>query len=197
VLSSLVAEEHFDVFGAAGVPMRTGNSHDRLTPFGVYPARDGHVAIVAFRPEWMKGLLDAMGRPELLADPRFASRGPRMKHAAALNEMIEAWTGTLSTAELMRELADKRNVPIVPVRAPSEVLHDPALLQRGAVMKLEHPKMGATQAYGMGNPIHFSKGHAQFDIPAQELGDANDEVYGSLLKLTPDELAALRRDRVI
>ena len=83
-LASIVAEEHFDVFGAAGVPLRTGNSHDRLTPFGVYACKDGHAAIVAFRPEWMRGLLEALGRPELLTDPRFASRGPRMKNAKVL-----------------------------------------------------------------------------------------------------------------
>jgi crotonobetainyl-CoA:carnitine CoA-transferase CaiB-like acyl-CoA transferase len=196
-LSSMVAEEHFDIFGQAGVPMRTGNSHDRLTPFGVYSCRDGHVAIVAFRPEWMKGLLDAMGKPELLTDPRFASRGPRMKHAAALNKMIEQWTHTKTVAEVMHELSGQREVPAVPVRTPQQVLSDPALLERGAVMKLEHPKMGTTVAYGMGNPIRFSKAHAQFDQPAQEIGDANQEIYRGLLGLTDGEIDALRAARVI
>jgi len=196
-ISSIVAEEHFDVFGAAGVPMRTGNSHDRLLPFGVYPCKDGHAAVVAFRPEWMEGLLDAMGRPELLTDPRFSSRGPRLKNAKVFNDLIEQWTRTLTVAELVHELVDKRDVPVVPVRAPNQVLMDPALLERGAVMKLEHPKMGATVAYGMGNPIRFSDAHAQFDQPAQELGEANDEVFGSLLNLSREEIEALRADRVI
>jgi len=196
-LASIVAEEHFDVFGAAGVPMRTGNSHDRLLPFGVYPCKDGHAAIVAFRPEWMKGLLEAMGRPELLTDPRFASRGPRLKNAKVFNDLIEQWSRTMSVAELVRELVDRRGVPVVPVRTPQQVLMDPALLERGAVMKLEHPKMGSTVAYGMGNPIRFSEANAQFDQPAQELGDANAEVYGGLLSLSEDEIEALRAQRVI
>jgi formyl-CoA transferase len=196
-LSSLVAEEHFDIFGQAGVPMRTGNSHDRLTPFGVYACKDGHAAIVAFRPEWMKGLLDAMGKPELLTDPRFASRGPRMKNASVLNAMIEAWTRNRTVAEVMEELARKRDVPVVPVRTPQQVLSDPALLERGAVVKLKHPKMGDTEAYGMGNPIRFSKANAQFDQPAQELGDANQEIYGGLLKLSASEIDELRAARVI
>ena len=55
-LASMVAEEHFDIPAEDGAPMRSGNSHDRLVPFGVYPCRDGAVAICAFRPEWMKGL---------------------------------------------------------------------------------------------------------------------------------------------
>lgn len=61
-LASMVADEHFDLAAHGGMPIRSGNSHDRLAPFGVYSCTNGHVAIVAFRPEWMVGLLEAMGR---------------------------------------------------------------------------------------------------------------------------------------
>ena len=196
-LASLVAEEHFDVVAQSGVPLRTGNSHDRLAPFGVYACKDGYAAIVAFRPEWMKGLLDAIGRPELLEDPRFASRGPRVKHAGALNEIIEAWSRTQTTDELVHELLEKRGVPAAPVRTPKEVLHDPHMHERGAVMRLQHAKMGSLQAFGMGNPIQFSKAQAQFDEPTQELGAANEQVYGGLLKLSASEIDELRRSGVI
>lgn len=196
-LASMVAEEHFDISAAAGAAMRTGNSHDRLAPFGVYPCKDGHVAIVAFRPEWMTGLLDAMGRAELIQDPRFAARGPRMQHAAALNEIIEAWTAQLTTHELVHELFDKRAVPAVVVRKPVEMLNDPALHERGAVMKLAHPVMGDAHAVGMGNPIQFSKANAQFDIPAQHLGQANADIYGGLLQLSAAEIRELGAAGVI
>src|SRR5262249_13263454 len=74
-LASLLAEEHFDIFSRDGYPVRSGNRMDRLTPFGVYQTSDGHVAIAGFSPEWLKGLLDAVGQTHLLADPRFSSRG--------------------------------------------------------------------------------------------------------------------------
>ena len=196
-LASMVAEEHFDLAAHGGLPIRSGNSHDRLAPFGVYPCTDGHVAIVAFRPEWMVGLLEAMGRPELLHDPRFASRGPRMKHAMALNQIIEAWTSTLSTKELVQELFEKRAVPAARVREPVEVLNDPALIERGAVTRLSHPGMGEIKAIGMGNPIQFSKANGQFDVPAQDLGEANDDIYGRLLKMSAQERQALRAAGVI
>jgi len=196
-LASMVAEEHFDISAQFGAAMRSGNSHDRLVPFGVYPCRDGYVSIVAFRPEWMKGLLEAMGRPELLSDPRFATRGPRMQHAAALNEWIEAWTSTQTTAEVVRKLFDERHVPAVIVRKPVETLNDPALHARGAVMQLEHPAMGDAKAVGMGNPIRFSKAHAQFDIPAQAVGEANRDIYGGLLKMSDLEITELTAAGVI
>jgi crotonobetainyl-CoA:carnitine CoA-transferase CaiB-like acyl-CoA transferase len=196
-LMSLVAEEHFDVLGQAGATSRSGNSFDRLAPFGVYQCRDGYVAIVAFRPEWMQGLLEAMGRPDLLDDPRFSSRGPRTTHAAALNALIEEWTGPLTTEEVVRELFEKRAVPAARVRTPLEVLHDPRSSARGAVIKLENPVLSGLQAYGMGNPIQFSKAYAQFDEPAQALGAATDEVLTDLLHLSERELAELRDAGVI
>jgi crotonobetainyl-CoA:carnitine CoA-transferase CaiB-like acyl-CoA transferase len=196
-LASMMAEEHFDLPAEPDAPTRTGNSHDRLVPFGTYACSDGFVAICAFRPEWMKPLLDAMGRPDLLDDPRFAGRGPRMKNAAALNALIEAWTSSRTTEVVRRELFEKRAVPVVRVRTPKEVLNDPALHARGAVTTLEHPLMGQVRSMGIGNPIRFSKAHAQFDVPAQDLGQANTEILSGLLKMSDREMDELRAAGVI
>ena len=196
-LSSMVAEEHFDVFLGHGYPKRSGNFHDRLVPFGVYRTLDGYVAMVAFQPDWFRNLMEALGQPEMAKDPRYATRGPRMKHAAEINVMIEAWTRQRSTEEVIRELQEKRGVPAAPVRSPLDVLRDPALQARGAVVKLEHPGLDGVEAMGMGLPIKFSQTPVQFDQPAQELGAANDEIYRGLLKLQEDRLQQLRDAGVI
>lgn len=196
-LASWVAEEHFDVMGRAGYPSRTGNCHDRLAPFGVYPALDGQVAIVAFQPDWMRGLLEAIGEPALRDDPRFSGRGPRMRNAAALNEIIAAWTRQRGTAEVVRELLERRGVPCAPVRKPDEVLHDHRLHDSGALVKLVHPDFGEVDAVGMGLPIRFSATPSQFDQPAMTLGGANEEIYCGLLELDPKELEALQEMRIV
>lgn len=196
-LASLVAEEHFDVFHAHGYPRRSGNSQDRLVPFGVYRTRDGHVALVAFQPDWFQNLAEAIGQPELVNDPRYATRGPRMKHATQMNALIEAWTLQHTSAEVIHELQEKRGVPAAKVRSPREVLDDPALRERGAVVKLEHEGLNGTEAMGMGLPIKLSDTPVQFDQPAQALGAANDEIYRTLLKLSETELTQLRAAGVI
>jgi crotonobetainyl-CoA:carnitine CoA-transferase CaiB-like acyl-CoA transferase len=197
-LASLVAEEHFDVFEQAGFAQRTGNFLDRITPFGVYETRDGHVAIAAFTPAWFAGLLDMIGQSQLANDPRFATRGPRTKHAAELNAVIEEWTRGQSSATVLRELLDKRGIPSARVRKPSEVLSDPSLHASGAVTRLSHPNLGDGAApYGMGLPIQFSKTKSQFDQPAAELGSSNEEVFTRLLGLRPEDLQKLRADKVI
>lgn len=196
-LASLVAEEHFDVFLAQGYPKRSGNFHDRLVPFGVYGTRDGYVALVAFQPDWFRGVMEAIGRPGLASDPRYATRGPRMKHAAEINAMIQAWTGQHGTVEVIRELQEKRGVPCAPVRSPLDVLQDPVLQERGAVVPLEHPGLAKAPAMGMGLPISFSATPVQFDQPAQALGASNDEIYRDLLQLPEEQLQRLRDEKVI
>ncbi|WP_250454556.1 CaiB/BaiF CoA-transferase family protein [Caballeronia sp. ATUFL_M2_KS44] len=196
-LSSMVAEEHFDVFLDNGYPKRSGNFHDRLVPFGVYATLDGHVAMVAFQPDWFQNLMEALGKPELAKDPRYATRGPRMKHAAEINAMIEEWARQRSTEEVIRELQEKRGVPAAPVRSPLDVLKDPVLQERGAVVKLQHPGLSDVHAIGMGLPISFSQTPVQFDQPAQELGASNEEIYRDLLKLPDDRLRQLRDQGVI
>jgi formyl-CoA transferase len=196
-MASLLAEEHFDVLFPEDAPVRTGNGFDRLAPFGIYPTADGHVAIVAFRPEWMRSLLDAIGRPELAEDPRFASRGPRLRHAQELDAIIAAWTRAHPTAEVIGTLLTGQGVPCAPVRGPFEVLRDRRLHATGALTDLVHPSAGPVGAVGMGLPIRFSRTPSQFDRPATELGAATDEILGGWLGLTAAELAALRDGGVI
>lgn len=193
-LASWVAEEHFDAFG---YPVRSGNSHDRLAPFGVFPARDGHVAIIAFQQDWSAALFNAMGRNDLLDDPRFATRVARMRNAAALNELIGAWSQQRTGTEIVQELHVQRGVPCAKVRSPREVLTDPLLHASGALMQLKRTDGGEIGAIGMGLPIRFSGAHAQFDEPATELGSANDYVFGELLKLSDVERTALQAAKVI
>ncbi|KAF1031924.1 MAG: Acetyl-CoA:oxalate CoA-transferase [Burkholderia lata] len=196
-LASLVAEEHFDVFLKHGYAKRSGNFQDRLVPFGVYGTRDGYVAMVAFQPDWFQNLMEAVGRPEMATDPRYATRGPRMKHATEINAIIEAWTRRHTTEEVIDELQIKRGVPAAPVRSPLDVLKDPVLQERGAVVRLEHPGLADVNAMGMGLPIKLSVTPVQFDQPAQALGAANDEIYRELLKLPEERLQQLRDAGVI
>ncbi|MFT3814879.1 MAG: CaiB/BaiF CoA-transferase family protein [Acidovorax sp.] len=198
-LASLVAEEHFDVYFKEGYPRRSGNSLDRLTPFGVYKTQDGYVALVAFQGEWFTNLTEAMGQPGLAQDPRFAALGPRSKNAAQFNDLLKEWMQQHTCAEVIRELQEKRGVPCAQVRTPEQVLADPHLQESGAVVPLEHPGLAAagTQAMGMGLPIRFSESPVRFDQPAQQLGQANDEIYRGLLGLSDGQLAQLREQKVI
>jgi crotonobetainyl-CoA:carnitine CoA-transferase CaiB-like acyl-CoA transferase len=198
-LASLVSVEHFEVYERAGIETRTGNAHARLTPFGVYPAADGYVAIAAHTDNWVAGLFAAMGRPELAQDERFLTRGSRVRNVEVITPMIEAWTRTLPRDELVRILNDEYSVPSAPVRTPAEAMFDPHLAERGALVPLRHPVFGAGEEpiVGTGLPIRFS------DVPAERgrrtpmIGEHNEAVYGELLGLSAADVEQLRRDGVV
>ena len=82
----------------ADAPARTGNRHGGLgiSPYNVYPTKDGYVVLNAPGDHHFRSILDVMGRPDLKEDPRFVTRSTRVANFAAVDELIESWTKTLA-----------------------------------------------------------------------------------------------------
>ncbi|SDD78355.1 Crotonobetainyl-CoA:carnitine CoA-transferase CaiB [Massilia sp. PDC64] len=196
-LSALVAAEPFEIMAKLGHPTRAGNFMARLAPFGVFPTSDGYIAICAPKDDFVSGLFRAMDRPDLLQDPRFATRDARVRNHVELHDMVSAFTRTMTTHEAAERLTDF-DVPNGPVREPAEALRDPTLLARGETTKLLHPAYGAVEDIVVGGlPIRMSGAFTGFDKPAVTLGASNDDVYGRMLGLDAERIAALARDGVI
>jgi CoA:oxalate CoA-transferase len=196
-LTSVVATEPFDKLEALGVPIRTGNTVPRLAPFGIFPTRDGSVAVCAPTDEMAHAVLRAIGRPELVSDRRFATRDARVANWVELHETIGGWTAARTTEEALGAL-DAAGAPAAAVRTPTEAVRDPDRLAQGDTAQLVHPTLGPVDdLYGSGLPIRFSDASAGFDRPPPALGEHNDFVFGELVGIDPDELARLRDDGVI
>jgi crotonobetainyl-CoA:carnitine CoA-transferase CaiB-like acyl-CoA transferase len=192
VLTSLVAAEPFDLLEACGVPQRTGNRVPRLTPFGVYESADGHLAICAPTDAFARGVFEAMGRPELQRDSRFATRDARVANKEAINELIETFTRSRPTTELVATF-ERHGVPAAPVRAPQEAVRDPRVLARGETVPLEHPTLGrVADVIGPGVPIRFSGTAAGSARPTPAVGQDNALVFGEWLGYGADKLERLR-----
>lgn len=196
-LTSVVACEQADVMERLGHSTRTGNTLTRLAPFGVFATNDGHVAICSPTDKFVAALFGAMGTPELARDPRFASRDQRVKNADELHALVEAWTSTLPTGQVVDQLGS-RGVPCGPVRTPGEAVRDARSLRRGETTKLAHPHYGDTDDVVVtGLPIRMSGAFTGFDKPAPLLGEHNASVYGELLGLSDDQLRELAARAVI
>jgi len=197
VLTSLVAAEPFDLLEACGLPLRTGRTVPRLTPFGVFESADGHVAICAPTEHFARGVFDAIGHPEFAADPRFATRDARVAHDDEMNAAVEAFTRTKPTAALV-SLLEAHGVPAAAVRAPAAAVRDPRVRERGETVSLEHPEFGhVADVIGMGVPITFSDASVGFNRPAPAVGQDNALVYGGWLEYGDARVDALRAAGVI
>jgi CoA:oxalate CoA-transferase len=196
-LTALVATEHVQILEAAGIALRSGNYVPRLAPFGIFEAADGFVAICGPTDPFARGVLAAIGRPELADDERFASRDRRVVNADELHALIAEWMLGRARDEVLAIL-DQHGVPAAEVRDPVEAITDPQVERVGGTSPVEHPTYGSVDGLlGTGMPIRFSGAHAAHDRPAPFVGQHNDEVYGDLLGYPPERLAALRERGVI
>jgi formyl-CoA transferase len=191
MMESLVTE--YDKTGY--IRERTGAILPNIAPSNVYPTRDGGLVVIGANQDTVfRRLAEAMGRPELGAEPDFADHLARGRSQRKLDELIGAWTATLSTHELL-ELMDRFGVPAGLIYRAPDMLEDPQFAAREAIVTIRHPTMGALKMQNVAPKLSRTPGTIRSSAPA--LGADNDAVYRDLLALSPQRYAALRRDGVI
>ena len=137
-------------------PATTGLTVPRLAPFGLYRTKDGYISICAPTETFARSLFEAIGRADLIDDPRFVNRDARVENVRALDSIIGDFTNRYTNAEAF-SILESAGVPAAEVRNPDEAVRDPRVVARGETVRLEHPKYGAVdEVYGMGIPIKFS-----------------------------------------
>ena len=151
---------------------------------------DGHMTIFAISDREFEGLCRALGRPELLADPRFADTAARMRHADALAAMIDEVTRASTSAELAARLAAE-DVPHAPVNRVATLHEDPQVIANGLVVEMQHPTGGRLRTP---RPVaRFDRTPASLRRPAPVLGEHGAEVLAEA-GLAPGEIEALRAE---
>jgi formyl-CoA transferase len=178
---------------APGGRMGTG----RGAPTNVYPCKPGgpndYLFIMAVTTRQWDTLCAAIGKPELVQDPRFETGPARQEHAAELYEEIAPWTRERTKYEAMRELAEV-GVPCSAVLDTYELFTDPHLTERGLIQTVEHATAGPVQVMRM--PALLSASEVPL-AAAPLLGQHTDDVLQEDLGCTPQELERLRSGGVI
>ena len=180
----------------AAAPARTGNRHGGLgiAPYNAYATSDGFVVLNCPGDHHFRAVLDVMGRPDLKEDPRFLTRSTRVAHFAAVDELIENWTKTLTKNEVARRMLAAK-VPCAPVRDLMEVMRDENMHARGSLQWIDHPELGRVALPH--SPLVFEGTPRRPIEPSVPLGASNDAVYGKWLGHTDEELAAYEAEGVI
>ncbi len=173
-----------------------GNRHPgrALAPYNVYPAADGHVAIICIREGHWRKLCAAMERADLTEDERFATMALRAQNMEVLDRIVSGWTLSLSRADIFAK-AQAHGVICAPVQNLDEVVNDRHLLARGSLKRRPHPQLGTIAQ--LQTPLRY----ADFDPPAltdpPTLGDVTAEVLAELAGVDDEELAVLQREGVV
>ncbi|MCP5327931.1 MAG: CaiB/BaiF CoA-transferase family protein [Steroidobacteraceae bacterium] len=191
MMESLITE--YDKTGY--IRERTGAILPNVAPSNVYKTADGLVLIAANQDTVFGRLCEAMGKPEWPKDPRFVNHQARGSHQRLLDGLIEEWTLTLPTKQVL-ELMDKAGVPAGLIYRAPDMLEDPHFKARDAIVTTKHPYFGDLKMQNVAPKLSETPGGIRSAAPTQ-LGEHNDEVYTRLLGYSPERLAELRAAKVI
>ena len=187
----------YDYFRRTGkAPPRAGNRQAGLSaaPYNAFQTSDGYVAIHVVTEEHWPKLLSAMGREDLLDDPRFKSHPERAAHMEETEAVVTAWTSTRGKAEVVAALK-KARVPCAPVRNAMEVMNDAHMHARGMLQHVEHPSLG--DVILPNSPLRLHGADRPEAVASPFLGQHNLEIYGEWLGLGAEGVAALQREGAI
>ncbi|MBI3827688.1 MAG: CoA transferase [Candidatus Rokubacteria bacterium] len=199
VVANFVRGRYVDHYRDGKPSERRGNGLVGGVPGGAYPCAPGgandyaYIYVQPINPEMWRQFAIAIGREDLLADPRCTDPGTRWEHRDALNEIIRAWTGARTKHEVMTILG-KAGVPCGAVLDTGEVLDDPHLNARGQIETIDHPTRGRFRLPG--SPVRLSASKA-VTTPPPLAGQHTAEVLAEVLGLSKDDVAALQQRGVV
>lgn len=174
---------------------REGNRLRNSAPLDNWETADGKwLCIIAAGDGLFPRLCRAMERPELLEDPRFRTMATRAEHGDAINAIVADWVRARTSAEL-QAILERHEVPFGVAYSVADIFADPHVAAREAIATVDDPILGPLRMQGVYPRFSRTPGDVPRGAPA--LGADNDAVYGGLLGLSADDLATLRRDRVI
>jgi len=183
-------------YGAVPAP-RLGNRVPALAPTDLYPCAPGgpndYAFVITSTAEMWSSMMQAIGRAEVLTDPRFATQSERNKHFNEIFEIIASWTRQRDKFEVMRILGEA-GVPCGAVLDSGDILANEQLKARGMITTVEHPTRGTFTMPGCAVQLSDSPVQVQ---PSPLLGQHNIEVLGALLGLTNADLATLKETGIV
>ncbi len=176
-------------------PKRTGSQHPDGGPTGLFRCADGsYINITALAHQWEQ-LASALGKPELVDDPRFKDARARRDNNDQIKDLIEDWLGGFPDRQSALRALEQHRVPCAPVLSLHEAVSHPHLIERGTVRSVADPDLGTFAIPGM--PVKFSRWPGAGEVRADRLGEHNEEVLKETLGMSDAEIASLYRDQVL
>ena len=195
IAATFVGGQNIGGYAQDGVfERRTGVGMPLGAPATIVPCKDGYVWMLALETGQWNGLARVMGDPDWMQLEMFQDMYSRAQNADAIYPLIEEWTMEHGKFEIM-EKCQAAGCPVTAVFTVEEAAEHPHLKEREYIVELEHQALGRLR--DLGAPFKLPESPGGPCEPAPLLGQHNEEVYGTLLGVSPQERARLQRDGVI
>ena len=182
-------------FLASGkLPVRTGNDHPIASPYGLFQASDGPVAIAPSNDNFYTKLMKALDLEEVLTDPELDHNEKRMVNRAKINALINEKT-RCHPREYWVEKINAAGVPCGVIQNLREVFEeDPQFKHQEMLLEVDHGEYGMVKMTGF--PVKMENDPCRIRRPSPKLGEQTEEILTGL-GLSAEEMAKLKDDGVI
>lgn len=189
-LARLIESATLTVDQLGVVPVREGNRLDASAPRNAYRTADGKwLALSGASPNIAVRVFRAIDRPDMADNPDYVDPVMRQSLALEVDEAVAKWVEHHTLDEAMAVFGDAE-VAAAPVYDASQLLADEHLAARGTFVRVEDPDLGPVTVQA---PVaRLSETPGRIDYLGRSLGADNEAVFGELLGVPPERMAALR-----
>lgn len=180
--------------GGEFVPKRMGSHHALVCPCGAFKGPQGYIVVLVLDRQW-PAMAQAMGRPDLIDDPRYSTGAARAKNQTELIATIENWMQAQGTDEAVLKVLEQHRVPCAPVMTVVDALEHPYFKARDMVRKVADPIIGELTIPGF--PLKFSEFPRLPAMEAPLLGEHGAAILKEHLGLSEQAIEDLRSEGVL
>ena len=175
---SMLANQNLNFMTSGEAPTRAGNAHQNVVPYQVFKASDGYLILAVGNDSQFRSFAKAIGKPELGADPKFATNRMRVTHRDELIPMLEQIILTGKRDEWIDKM-EVAGVPCGPIQSIDQVFAHPQVKHRKIWQTVPHPVAGTSPTTA--SPMRFSATPVQYRRHAPMLGEHTQEILKELL----------------
>ena len=157
---------------------RMGTKDPVLAPYQAYPTADGYLNVGCANQKLWSELCEAIDRPDLIDDDRFASNPDRVANMDALEAELSAVFRERPTEEWVDLLAEDHGLPVGPVYDVATALDNEQTEARGVIRELEHPALGTVPV--VEHPLNYEHATAGFEEAPPLLGEDTEAILDGL-----------------
>ncbi len=181
-------------FATDEIPQPLGSRHPAITPFEAFESADGHIIIAIGNDTLWAKFCEHVDQKNLISDPRFNTNAERTANHSELYPILSEIMRQRTTDEWITAL-EKIGVPCGPINTIDKVVNHPQIQAREMITQVMHQVTGAVAVPGV--PIKLSETPGDVDTPAPSLGEHTVEILTDVLKMSYEEVEALKRERII
>jgi crotonobetainyl-CoA:carnitine CoA-transferase CaiB-like acyl-CoA transferase len=175
-------------------PSRSGEHHFMIAPAGMYKGKDSYLLIIGGLERQWASLCQAMGRPELIDDPRYNTIAVRAQNIKEVIRLVQDWVDAVGDDKAVEAALVEHRVPFAPILTVEQAMNHPHLRERRTVRTISDRFLGEFDIPGF--PMRFSD-YPELQLEAPTLGEHNASILQEYLGYSHGRVSELEAAGVL